>query len=350
MKINCLDIFYNEIIKEAAKGRVDCFFYRNVLFNTNIENNLIEESNYNITLKPTLMIKNKKKFDEKLLNYVLTASSFYKKYEPDMEEKDYLKEIMTVIWSNATVEDFNNPDIFLEKRTKMIKDNCFDCENKKIGQIFNLDILMSRKKESILKETPYILEFKIGNNTMPVIRYGIVDEKVYIYAIQNENKTDLEKGLKRNLYKLKSGFNEELESHDNEKDFENLTGITPSFMASLTLALGQFNKVGLNDIEVIGYLPVRLNAKEILKEIKLSRNNELDINKLNENIEKETRNETDKFIRHFRRLEKQFTGLEITSLPMDFDTSLHLKLKDGSFSNNNLENLYYNKEEQKKIK
>lgn len=42
--MNILDIFYNEIINEASRGRVECFFYYNILFNT-----YIEESNKRIT-------------------------------------------------------------------------------------------------------------------------------------------------------------------------------------------------------------------------------------------------------------------------------------------------------------
>lgn len=52
------------------------------------------------------------------------------------------------------------------------------------------------------------------------------------------------------------------------------------------------------------------------------------------------RNETDKFIRHFRRLSAQFTGLEITCMPMEVDTNLHCHLTDGTFSNNELEQLF----------
>ncbi len=74
---------------------------------------------------------------------------------------------MTTIWSNATVEDFNNPIDFLKKRIDMINDDNLDYDNHKIGNIFNQDILVTRKTKSILKETPYALEFKIGENILP---------------------------------------------------------------------------------------------------------------------------------------------------------------------------------------
>ena len=75
--------------------------------------------------------------------------------------------------------------------------------------------------------------------------------------------------------------------------------------------------------------------------MKQRKTNDLNVEELNAKIEAQMRNETDKFIRHFRRLQAQFTGLEITALPMDFDTSMHLKLNDGTFSNINLETLYF---------
>lgn len=67
MNLDCIEIFYNEIIPEAAIRRVDCFFYRNVLFNTNIEGKLLSSTDFDATLKPTLIIKDKKEFDKKLL-------------------------------------------------------------------------------------------------------------------------------------------------------------------------------------------------------------------------------------------------------------------------------------------
>lgn len=335
-----LNIFYNEVIPEAATGRVDCYFYRNVLFNSNIEDNLIKSNKYENVLKPTLMIKDKTEFDKILIQYVETAQKIYHKYpDDDVTFKDYLKEIMTTIWSNATVEDFNNPITFLKRRIKFINDDKLDYQNYKIGTIFNQDILISRKIESVLKETPYALELKIGDNILPLVRYGIANNIAFIYAVQNE-AGEIDKKLSRNLYKLKSGFIEDGESHDNINDFENLTGITPSFLASLTLALGLFNKEKITNVEAISYLPVRLNGKVILNELK-QKNVGINIAELNEKIETQMRNETDKFIRHFRRLQAQFTGLEITALPMDFDTSLHFKLKDGTFSNSQLASLYY---------
>ena len=218
-----LDIFYNEVVPEASTGRVDCYFYRNVLFNTSITNNLITSNKYENILKPTLMIKNKNEFDNELIRYVETAQKIYHKYPDDeITTKDYLKEIMTTIWSNATVEDFNNPIDFLKRRTKMINDDNFNYQNYKIGNIFNQDIFVTRKTESILKETPYALEFKIGDNNLPLVRYGIAYNTVFIYAIQNEAGS-IDKKLSRNLYKLKAGFVEEWQSHDNINDFDNLT-------------------------------------------------------------------------------------------------------------------------------
>lgn len=340
MNLDCIEIFYNEIIPEAAIGRVDCFFYRNVLFNTNIEGKLLSSTDFDATLKPTLIIKDKKEFDKKLLEYVTISRSFYEKYQDDdITEKDFLKEIMTVIWSNATVEDFTNPITFLDSRIKMINDQKLNYNNEILGEIFGQNIRVTRKKESILKETPYILEFKIGENVLPIIRYGIVDDTVYIYAIQNEN-SQIDKKLNRSLYKLKSGFDESGESKDNISDFENLTGITPSFMASLTLALGLFKSIEIDKIEAISYLPVRLNGKTIINDIKIKKNSTINLDELEEIKEMQIRNETDKFIRHFRRLSAQFTGLEITCMPMEVDTNLHCYLTDGTFSNNELEQLF----------
>ena len=44
MKSNLLDLFYNFVIKEAAYGKIDCFFKYNMIFNTKILEDNIEEN------------------------------------------------------------------------------------------------------------------------------------------------------------------------------------------------------------------------------------------------------------------------------------------------------------------
>ena len=116
--MDILELFYNEILDEAANGRVDCNMMYNVLFETNIDgqkvyisNNQIRENNS--LYIPTLEINNMEEFNETLLKYYEKASKFYK--GKINEEDNFDKTILTLLWNNATEEDFKNPVQYIRK-------------------------------------------------------------------------------------------------------------------------------------------------------------------------------------------------------------------------------------------
>lgn len=61
-----LDIFYNEIVSEASRGNIECYFRYNVLFETNILGNQNVADGLEDTSIPVLNIKDKAKFDSLL--------------------------------------------------------------------------------------------------------------------------------------------------------------------------------------------------------------------------------------------------------------------------------------------
>lgn len=74
--MDILGIFYNNIVPEAMNGRVNCLSYYNMAFSTEIvDENKRYSCNINddSVLIPTLMIKNKKEFDNLLIEYVNLA-------------------------------------------------------------------------------------------------------------------------------------------------------------------------------------------------------------------------------------------------------------------------------------
>ena len=75
----CLDIFYNHILNEVQKGRVDCYFMYNIIFNVQIENNppQLATKEYQGLIIPNLQIKNKLEFDQLLIEYVQQCLDFY---------------------------------------------------------------------------------------------------------------------------------------------------------------------------------------------------------------------------------------------------------------------------------
>ena len=109
-----LDVFYNDFIKEAATGRIDCNMFYNILFATNIlRDGKVEvlttaKTNYQNVMVPTLEIKNEREWNDLLIKYVEQAIDFYD--SKDFEDVDNIpKSIMARLFANMTLEDFKEP-------------------------------------------------------------------------------------------------------------------------------------------------------------------------------------------------------------------------------------------------
>lgn len=342
---NVLDIFYNEIIKEASVGKIDCYFTYNILFNTIINDKKITESNIKDKLIPTLIIKDKDKFDSLLITYHNLAYEFYKDYRlEELDNYNYSKSLMSLIWSDATSEDFLNPCFYLEKRIGFIK-NGLDTGLLKETTSSIGDIKIYNQKEAFNFETPYSLKIMISNDELPIVRFGMFQNKVYIYAIQNLSKTR-SKTLNRSLYKVNEGLDMKGGGVDSIKD------VTPSTLVSLLVSVAFFKSIGISDVVAPVMLISRWNAKELMYERKvdyMKKKNitDEDTNKYLKDKQEEhikiQNNISQKFIDTFRRLEYHLPNIEITAMPFVNSIDLELRINDFYGSNNKLlEELYCN--------
>ena len=357
-----LDLFYNEIIKEASFGRVDCGMMYNVLFETNVHGRIMYRINEKIKnnsslLIPTLMIKDKDKFNDALLNYYSLAHSFY---QGTMDDSiNYDKSILTLLWNNATVDDFNNPVEYINRYIDFLT-NSINIEKDTYSEILDSNINIQIRKEPLYEETPHSIYIKAIKDNLyyefPIVRFGISNDTCYIYAVQQEkDKKEItqenlkyQKKIHRLLFKVNENFNENVK--DNINNPENLTGISPSALAAITITLSILNDLGIKKVCVPSFLPVRYNAKEInfLVRINLLKSKGKDVETLNnimhdyqENHEMIQRNISDKLLRYFRRLEYCFSNIDIKSLPHEVDSNTHLELSNYKSCNNKLlEELY----------
>lgn len=342
--MNIIDIFYNDILKEARNGKVDCYFIFNIHFYNNLDND------YTDPMVPILNLDSKEKFNELLMIYVNKAKSHYDftKYINAFEDnKEYYlnKLIMTLLWSNATYEDFNNPINFLMKQIDFLDNDIFnnfnDEETIGYSEILESEIQVQNNKENIMNETPYSIQISLtdGNETyyFPVIRYGISNDTCYIYAIQNEleSDNDIKKKINRKLFKIGENFN-------NEED--NLKDVTSSFVVSLNIFLGLLSNKGITKIEVPSILIERWLGKEKYIDEK---GNSLERKGINSeeyvNNEKDKHisiqtNLTEKFIRTFLRVIYHHKDFSISSYPFDIDSNLHFDICESNECNNSLLN------------
>jgi len=349
--MDVLNIFYNQVVPEASKGRVDCYFYLNILFNTFISENKIfikESADNEDVIVPTLMIKNKQLFDLLLIKYVNLAKEFYKDDKQLNEVKIENKEeklLLTLLWSNATIEDYNDPIHFLEKRIAFMESSLGELKNMfGYSNILDGNIELTIKKDLLVNETPYKMVFSLCNKEnnnyyFPEVKFGIYEDSVYIYAIQNKNQesSPYVKKVNRALYKVGEGFDSNL---DNVAIYEegNLKDISASFLVVLNMAIAYFNSLGYQKIIVSSILPTRWNAKRIAIEkaakkfVLLNTENSIkDQDRIQSNL-------TEKFLRTFLRLAHHCDGINIMSYPYENDSNLTIYLHNEIKSNNALLN------------
>lgn len=351
--MNILDIFYKNIVKEAIEGRINSFFYYNVAFSTFLfEDNAKYEAKivHDDLILPTLYIKDKKKFNELLLRYVDASLKFYddsnfpeeilngKMYDENLRISKE-KTILALLFSNATIEDFNNPVAFLQRRLSFFY-NTEECEYELgYSNLLNCNLQVRICKDRINNETPYQFVVSCISESgekydLPKLKFGVCDNKAYIYAIQNDNdsKTEFSKRIKRNLYKVGEGFSTINDNFDIYQE-GNLNDITPSFLVVSNIFVSYMNRLGINDLVVSSMLIERWNAKVISNDLK----NKLKIKSYEEYSDEQNRiqsNLTEKLLRTFLRLTHHCNNLNIVSYPTEQDFNLHI-FNDGNIRGNN---------------
>ena len=270
-----LDVFYNDFIKEAATGRIDCNMFYNILFATNIlrdgkvEMLTTAKTNYQNVMVPTLEIKNEREWNDLLIKYVEQAIDFYD--SKDFEDVDNIpKSIMARLFANMTLEDFKEPERFLKKRIAFLEDDTILSLPNDLSYVSTLDanlrLVVKKERNSICSP------FLFGN-------------------------TPFVKKVSRQIRKTGEGIDLKQEPDD----FSNVKDITDSFLCALTLSLGVLDSLGIRDVSLETFLIERWNAKEIFYD--MVNEHTKDDEKRRENSEIHDRiqsNMSDKLIRTMR--------------------------------------------------
>lgn len=364
--MNDINVFYDEIINEASTGRVDCFFMMNLLFSTYIreENKTIEakKNDDGRYLIPRLVIKNKESFNKLLTEYLALAR---KKYDlsiyqdeltfADVENYEQVinKIILTTLWANATYDDFSESEEFLKKQIAFLKDETFSEyeEPTIIGYSETLGgyVEVENIQETILNETPNSLKISViepetnERYTFPLVRYGIEDNKCYIYAVQKNKKYDEEnkfkKKVNRRLFQIGENFDTKNDTYENYGE-GNLKDVSASFVVASNIALGLLASKGITDVVVPSILIERWNAKEtgIIVKSKREENSQEYIDSNKEEHNKIQNNLTEKLLRTFLRIVSHNKTFNVTAYPFDIDSSLHIKTNEELDCNNTLLN------------
>lgn len=361
-------LFYDEIIKEAATGYVDCGFFVPICFSTKelIDGKICEitkAKDFNNTMIPSLLIKNRENLTNSILSYLEVAEEFYKDDPRVSDSSNKSKYIIASLLANTLVTDFNDLNELFVRGKNFILDNSLNnfIESKNIGysNLLKSNIIVTLEKQSIVEETPYGINIKLEddfNNTIyefPTIRYGISENKAYIYAIQGRNKVNNDKKVERILRKVGEGFDEQGTLRDPITHPENLYSISPWSLVALSIVIPLIKNYSHVDEFIAPYFLVnRWNAVELSYEIlKEKYKGEMSNPKVASVIARKAnqvekhdpiqRNITDKFIRSFRRLAHHFSNISIDSFPLEMDSALHFTVGDDYHCNNTLLNEVY---------
>ena len=351
-------VFYEEIIKEAASGRVEADRYLNVKFNTQL---LGDELIYNDDFSPMLIIKNQQVFDEYLKKYVDSAYAFYdKNFYEDITKAE--KTLMTTVWNNANASDFANPLEFLKRSTDFINDHTLEEYKDGIdlgySAILNSNIEAKINKNRVLCETPYSLNVTLSDHNdpslryeLPLVTYGVSENKAYIYSIKGKNKYERERERANNSDEVnayqdkieqtmriavKQNFKEPASSRDDITHPEHMSGIMPWHLLAANITLGVLKKHNIDEVLVSDYqLLIRWNGKELANKLK-AENADYDFDALHERHEADARNTTDKLLRTFRRLDYHYDSLNVSAYPQEIDNFMHIDIDEPVICNNEL--------------
>lgn len=355
--MDILDIFYNNIINEAANGRIYGWFYYNIIFSTYIreENKYYPAVSVDDTLVPMLTIKNKAEFDKLLVEYVTKALDFYDDSNFPSEILDYKeyddedkvckeKVIIAYLFANATSDDFLEINKYLKRKIDFLNNDLTGIYYLGKSNVLDCDLEIRIQRDKLCNETPYQLMLvahkKLDDYHFPSVKFGISEGKVYIYAIQNgnlKNSGSFSKKINRLLYKVGEGFNSDLDNSE-IYDSGNLKDVTHSFLVAANVALAFFNLNGINEIVIPSILIERYNAKSTTIKVKLDGNkiNEEKANEMYLEHMKLQENLTQKFLRTFLRLAHHYGNISIMSYPGELDNYLHLIQQDSINCNNTL--------------
>lgn len=343
------EVFIQEVLPAISTGTIkikefDEIFNEEVEFTYNVHYKIDKTDDINT---PVLVIRNEELFYQKLEEYVNSMLKTYPKPQC-ITEHEYLKKILALTFNNATYGDFLNPEIYLQKRIDFLS-QVVPLELLIINSsipLLNVKMVSSVKKQSMMLETPYVYEMILKTDKyeyqLPRISFGISEDTCYIYGIQDkkqeitEDIEFLQNKIKQEMKMSNQAMNDEYSAYYRKK----LRNVTPSFVLELGIFLNKMYEIGIHDIKVVPFLPIRYYAKakasKVIASSKATNEEEYEqlLSSLDERQLNIQRNITDKFMRTFERLEYMTDLIYIELQPFELDDMMHIKLQQRTRCDN----------------
>lgn len=266
---------------------------------------------------------------EEYIDTVRYSDSYYARpFHPDsgMSEEEAIEYTLEWTLRNGTCYDLSNIENFFKKYISFIKDRTLDKYKslQKMGDFLGDELYVLLKRAPVAYETPYYFAFMMKNAHIefPNIRMGIADldgkKRAHILAVQtsqtveeNEKSKEIANLVKRMLPKSKY-FRE----------------FNPSHLLSFVFFMGILNGVGIKEIEIPDFLPLRY--QRFVNEGRMSE----------EELHSYQYRLTNKFLNTFLRVNEHAEGMEIINYS-EYGSPVIVRLDDKiTFDNEFLQNVY----------
>lgn len=198
MEKELFDIFF-EIVHGAKIGKIPTVLsYVQAEFETEIKDRF---SNVNKKSDHVLKIDDFNQFMNMLKRYSEMVMTTNHAWFRVTEEKDraYLRANLVYLFANMTPQDFQNPTEFVSRYIEFCMDRTFSEPMMMEYAPLDCKILVERKEQPAGQETPYALSITlkkeypegVAHYTLPLLRYGVANNQLYLYAIQGKNNSDI---------------------------------------------------------------------------------------------------------------------------------------------------------------
>jgi len=277
---------------------------------------------------PSIFINNIDRVEESLSKFIESVrnSDTYYNIFNNMgymcySDEDKIRMLFEAILLNATTFDLSNIDLFFKRYRHFVEDKVLgNIEGVNfLGNALDDELYCKVRKSDIEYETPYYLAFmlKDSHHELPNVRLSINknDSLAYIMAVQTSQTIAENPEINE---KIKASI-----PRTSDYRFFN-----PSHLISLTIAFGFINGLGIKNVNVVDYMPVRY--------YKTIQDKKMDEDEAHRYLVRLT----DKNIYTYMKLDLLADGIEITNLP-GTGYNMTLRIQDEVvFRNEFLQNLY----------
>lgn len=212
------------------------------------------------TQSPVLEINNIQSFKKALYGYIeVYVNSNIAWTKPDIARswEDVALYAMSTIWTDATRQDFTNPEQFFNRYTAFLTQNQWRDlrQGQEVGVYGNSKIWKTVSQSTEERETPYnyalYVEDTDGRRSyFPSVSFGVQNNKVYVYAIQN-------------IYNKNLVENEDVQKLRNQIKGR---GIEPLSIATLISFLDEAKKRGIKQVVMPDNFIMQYTTKNKIRE------------------------------------------------------------------------------------